>query len=43
VSLIRAAKRPEWDMEVAEMLSLEEANGIIFRQEGQVLGFVDVP
>ena len=34
---------PEWDMESAELLGLEEANGIVFRQEAQVLGFIDVP
>ena len=33
----------EWDMANAELLSLEEANGIIFRQPGPVLGFIDVP
>jgi hypothetical protein len=38
-----ASDGPEWDMESAELLGLEEANGIVFRQEAQVLGFIDVP
>jgi hypothetical protein len=33
---------PEWDMANAELLLLEEANGIIFRQNSQILGFLDV-
>lgn len=33
---------PEWDMANAELLLLEEANGIIFRQNSQILGYLDV-
>ena len=33
---------PEWDMANAELLLLEEANGIIFRQDSQILGYLDV-
>jgi hypothetical protein len=33
---------PGWDMANAELLLLEEANGIIFRQDSQILGFLDV-
>ena len=32
-----------WDMANAELLGLEEANGILFRQDAQVLGFVELP
>ena len=31
-----------WDMANAELLLLEEANGIVFRQNSQILGFLDV-
>jgi len=31
-----------WDMANAELLGLEEANGIVFKQDAQVLGFLDV-
>ena len=31
-----------WDMANAELLGLEEANGIVFKQDAQVLGFVEV-
>ena len=34
---------PEFDMANAELLLLEEANGIVFRPDSQVLGFIDVP
>jgi hypothetical protein len=34
---------PDWDMASAELLGLEEANGIVFRQEAQVLGFLELP
>jgi hypothetical protein len=33
---------PGWDMANAELLLLEEANGIVFRQDSQILGFLDV-
>lgn len=33
---------PSWDMANAELLLLEEANGIVFRQNSQILGFLDV-
>ena len=32
----------EWDMANAELLLLEEANGIIFRRDSQVLGFLEI-
>lgn len=32
-----------WDMENAEMLGLEEANGIVFQQDSQVLGTIELP
>ena len=31
-----------WDMANAELLLLEEANGIVFRQNSQILGFLEV-
>ena len=31
-----------WDMANAELLGLEEADGIVFKQEAQVLGFLEV-
>jgi hypothetical protein len=33
---------PSWDMAYAEDIGLQEANGIAFRQNAQVLGFLDV-
>jgi hypothetical protein len=33
---------PSWDMAHAEDIGLQEANGIVFRQNAQVLGFLDV-
>jgi hypothetical protein len=32
-----------WDMADAEMLGLEEANGIVFKQDAQVLGTIELP
>lgn len=32
-----------WDMANAELLGLEEANGIVFLEGAQVLGFVELP
>ncbi|HEX7172231.1 MAG TPA: hypothetical protein VF365_06445 [Candidatus Limnocylindria bacterium] len=34
---------PSWDMAYAEDTLLEEANGILFRQNAQVLGFLELP
>lgn len=34
---------PSWDTANAELLGLEEANGIVFKQDAQVLGFVELP
>ena len=34
---------PSWDMAYAEQNLLEEANGIVFRQNAQVLGFLELP
>ena len=34
---------PSWDMANAELLGLEEANGIVFRQGSQILGFLELP
>jgi hypothetical protein len=34
---------PSWDMAYAEQNLLEEANGIVFRQDTQVLGFLELP
>ena len=34
---------PSWDMAYAEQNLLEEANGIVFRQNAQVLGFLEIP
>lgn len=31
-----------WDMENAELLGLEEANGIVFLQGAQVLGYLEL-
>jgi hypothetical protein len=33
---------PSWDMANAELLGLEEANGIVFNQDVQVLGFLEI-
>ena len=32
-----------WDMANAELLGLEEANGIVFNQNGQILGYLELP
>jgi hypothetical protein len=32
-----------WDMALAELNGLEEASGIVFRQNAQTLGFVEIP
>ena len=32
-----------WDMANAEMLNLEEANGIVFRQDTDILGTLELP
>ena len=34
---------PEWDMANAELLGLEEANGIVFLRNAQVLGTLELP
>jgi hypothetical protein len=34
---------PSWDLANADDLGLEEANGIVFRQNAQVLGFLELP
>jgi len=34
---------PSWDMANAELLGLEEANGIVFNQAAQVLGYHELP
>ena len=34
---------PSWDMANAELLGLEEANGIVFNPNAQVLGFIAIP
>ena len=34
---------PSWDMANAELLGLEEANGIVFNQAAQVLGYLELP
>jgi hypothetical protein len=31
-----------WDMENADLIGLEEANGIVFKQDAQILGIVEV-
>ena len=33
---------PMWDMANAEMLGLEEANGVVFKQDAQILGILEV-
>lgn len=32
-----------WDMANAELLGLEEANGIVFKQDSQILGTISLP
>ena len=32
-----------WDMANAKLLGLEEANGIVFKQRAQILGFLTIP
>jgi hypothetical protein len=34
---------PSWDMANAELLGLEEANGIVFNQNAQILGYLELP
>ncbi len=34
---------PSWDMANAELLGLEEANGIVFNRAAQVLGYLELP
>lgn len=34
---------PSWDLAHADLNGLEEANGILFRQNAQVLGFLELP
>lgn len=34
---------PSWDIENADLNGLEEANEILFRQNAQVLGFLEIP
>ena len=34
---------PDWDMASAELLGLEEADGIVFKQEAQILGYLELP
>lgn len=34
---------PSWDMANVELLGLEEANGIVFLQGAQVLGYLETP
>lgn len=34
---------PSWDMAYAELNNLEEANGILFRRDAQVLGIIALP
>ena len=33
---------PSWDMANAELMGLEEANGIVFNQDVQILGYVEI-
>jgi hypothetical protein len=33
---------PSWDMANAELLGLEEANGIVFNQNAQILGYLEI-
>ena len=32
-----------WDMANADLLGLEEANGIVFKRDSQVLGIIELP
>ena len=32
-----------WDMANAELLGIQEANGIVFKQGAQVLGYLELP
>jgi hypothetical protein len=34
---------PSWDVANAELLGLDEANGIVFNQNAQVLGYLAIP
>ena len=34
---------PSWDMANAELLGLEEADGIVFNQNAQILGYLELP
>ena len=34
---------PSWDMANAELIGLEEANGIVFHQGTQILGYLELP
>jgi hypothetical protein len=34
---------PSWDMTHAADIGLQEANGILFRENAQVLGFLELP
>jgi hypothetical protein len=34
---------PSWDMANAEIINLTEANGIVFKDDAQVLGFLAIP
>ncbi len=33
---------PSWDMANADLLGLEEANGIVFSQDVQILGYLEI-
>ena len=34
---------PTWDMANADVIGLQEANGIVFKPDSQVLGFLEIP
>lgn len=34
---------PTWDMENAELLGLQEAHGIVFQENAQILGTIELP
>ncbi|MGI8999045.1 MAG: hypothetical protein ACR2GO_04995 [Candidatus Limnocylindria bacterium] len=34
---------PSWDIANAEMLGIEEANGIVFNQDSTILGYLELP
>jgi predicted small secreted protein len=38
-----ASDGPSWDMANAEALGLQEANGIVFLEDAQVLGYIELP